>query len=75
MTGHHHAGRCRGCGCCSCCCGRCDVDPDLWALGELVLAPLIALGTLAAWAARRPLIVLILAAGGAVALAVTAVAR
>jgi hypothetical protein len=63
MTGHHRYGRH---GCCSHCTRCCSgVDEDLWALGELLVAPFVALGTLARWAARN-------AAGAAVLLTVVA---
>jgi hypothetical protein len=71
MTGHH--GR-HGC-CCHCrrCCS--GVDDDLWTLGELLVAPLLALGTLARWAVRYPagaaVVLTAVASAAIVALAVT----
>jgi hypothetical protein len=77
MGTHHHPVDEPRCGCCRRCCGcRCAGDEDLWALGAAIVAPLVALGTVAMWAARRPAGALaflaLLLAVVAVALAVTA---
>jgi hypothetical protein len=73
MNAHHH-----GCGHhhCGCCCGSrayCPAcsDEAAWALGELVLAPFVALGIVAAWLARRPVALVIVLGAAVVALAVT----
>lgn len=57
-------------------CQRCQVcqsDHAAWALGSLALAPLRLLAALVEWLARRPRIVVGLAAAGLVALAAVAV--
>ena len=61
---HHHTH-----GCCAHACHHgCDcVDPALYAVGELVLAPFVLIGSVLLWAAKHP-------AGAAVALAVALVA-
>ncbi len=59
---HHH-----GCGHCNRCCS--GVDEDLWALGELLVAPILAAAVFTRWAIRRPLPAL----GVLVALAVAVV--
>lgn len=71
MNGHHR-GRHGCCQCTRCCSG---VDEDLWVLGELLVAPFIALATLARWAARNPagavVLLTVVASAAIVALAVT----
>jgi hypothetical protein len=72
MNGHHY-GRHN----CCCHCTRCGsgVDEDLWALGELLVAPFVALGTLARWAARSPVgAAVLLAVAGSAAIVALAVA-
>ena len=51
MNGHHYGRHGCCCHCTRCCSG---VDEDLWVLGELLVAPFVALGTFARWAVRRP---------------------
>jgi hypothetical protein len=73
MNGHHHPHH--GHHTCGCCCSSrayCTAcaDETAWALGELVVAPLVALATVVAWLARRPVALVIVLGAAVVALAV-----
>lgn len=72
---HHHAHSRHGCGCCHnrAYCEACS-DEAAEALGQLVIGPLVALGTIVGAAGmatvRRPLVALVLLAVALVVLAV-----
>jgi hypothetical protein len=54
MTGHRHDHRYPGHHCCAYRCPTCGPDADAWALGELVMATVVAGAALLAWMVRHP---------------------